>query len=192
MAIVVELFLRDQVIRGELRDDSGRRVADVPNESGRSIVTLADARARSVHGHAPLVRLGTVQVQRALVLFVVPHDAQPPGPRQFRAGFVKKRPRPAAVGVGPFVVSGIIHVGLYDPPTLEVTANAPERRLVVPLRQAHSSTTMSASSATAGRLFVPVTQAHVTSEYDPTWALDVDVVLVNRPLMSYSRSLSAP
>ena len=114
MATTVELYLRDQVIRGELRTDPGKRAVDVLNESPSGVIALAEASTTSVHVKASRTRLGSVRVQRAQVLLVIPYDASPLGPRQLRTAFVEKQPRQVAVGVGPFFVSGTTHVGRYD------------------------------------------------------------------------------
>src|SRR5215210_195084 len=49
VATTVELYLRDQVIRGELRTEAGRRAVDVLNESPIGVISLGEASARSVH-----------------------------------------------------------------------------------------------------------------------------------------------
>jgi len=169
VATILELYLRDLAIRGELRNETNRRVVDLLNESAASVIGLSEAWFRSVHVQAPPNKLGTVRISRTQVLFVIPHDTAPPGPRRLRSGFVEKRPRPVAVGVGPYFVSGTFHVGPFDPPSLEVTGNE-----------------------TGDRSFVPITRARVTSQYHAGWSLDAGVILVNRAAISYSGSFSTP
>lgn len=162
MTTAIELYLRDQVLRGDVRNESGRRVVDLLNESTSGVIELQDAWSGSVHYQALPARRGTVRVLRSQVLFAIPHDLAPTGPRQLRAGYVEKRPVPAAVDLGPFFVSGTIHVGPYDSSSIELVAND------------------------AGKLpFIPFTAAHITSQYDPAWSLDVGIVLVNRPAITF-------
>ena len=169
MATILELYLRDLAIRGELRNESNRRAVDLLNEPSSGVIALSDAWFRSVHVQAPPSKIGAVRVIRAHVLFVIPHDTAPPGPRRLRSGYVEKRPRPAAVGVGPFFVTGTIHVGPYDPPSIEATAHE------------------------TGELpFVPITRARVTSQYHAGWALEAGVLLLNRAAMSFTGSPSTP
>ena len=169
MATTVELYLRDLIIRGELRTDSGRRAVDVLNESPSGVIALGEASSRSIHVRGRPTKLGAVRVQRGRVMLVIPYDASPLGPRQIRAGFVEKQPRSVAVGVGPFFLTGTIHVGRYDSPSVELAANDP-----------------------GGRTFVPVTDARVTSQYDAEWWLEAGFVLVNRTAISYTGSPPAP
>lgn len=170
MATILELYLRDLAIRGELRNESNRRAVDLLNETSASVIALTDAWLRSVHVQAPPSKLGAVRVLRSEVLFVIPHDAAPPGPRRLRSGFVEKRPRPATVGIGPFFISGTIHVGPYDSPSIELTGN----------------------ESGIERPFIPITRARVTSQYHPAWSLDAGVVLLNRTAVTYSVSPATP
>lgn len=169
MTITLELYLRDQIIRGEVQDGSGRRAVDLLNESTRGIIELHDAWSGSVHVAGAPKKRGSIRVLRSHVLFAIPHDSAPAGPRQLRAGYVDKRPHPAEVGLGPFFVAGTIHIGPYDTPSIEISATD------------------------AGKLpFIPLTRARVTSEYDASWSLDVGIVLVNRTEISYVCSPLAP
>jgi hypothetical protein len=166
----VELYLRDQVVRGELRTDAGRRAVDVLNESPSGVIALGEASARSIHffkGSA--TKLGAVRVQRAHVLLVVPYDASLLGPRQVRAGYVEKVPRSVAVGLGPFFLTGTLHVGRYDAPSIELAANDP-----------------------GGRTFVPLTDVRLRSQYDAEWWLDVELLLLNRAAISFTGSPPVP
>ena len=169
MATTIELYLRDQVIRGELRTDANRRAVDVLNETSSGMIALGDARSTSAHVRGAPTKLGPARVQRAHVLLVIPYDAAPLGPRQLRSGFVEKQPRSVAVGVGPFFVTGTIHVGRYDAPSTEPGANDP-----------------------SGRTFVPLTDARLTSQYDVAWWLEVGFVLVNRTAIGFTCSPPAP
>ena len=72
VATTVELYLRDQVIRGELRTDAGKRAVDALNESTSGVIVLGEARSTSIHVKGPPTRLGTVRIQRAQVLVVIP------------------------------------------------------------------------------------------------------------------------
>ena len=162
MTTAIELYLRDQIIRGELRNDSGRRAIDLLNESTSSVIELHDAWSGSLHIQALPARRGTVRVRRTEVLFAIPHDTARSGPRQLRSAYVEKRPLPAEVDLGPFFLSGTMHVGAYDKASIELSAND------------------------AGKVaFIAVTGAHVTSAYDASWSLDAGIVLVNRPAISY-------
>ena len=169
MATTVELYLRDQVSRGELRTESGRRAVDVLNEAPSGVITLGEASSRGIHVKSAPTRLGAVRVQRSQVLLVVPYDASPLGPRQLRAGFVEKQPRSVAIGIGPFFATGTIHVGRYESSSIELATTDP-----------------------SGRTFVPLTDAHLVSQYDADWWLDVAFLLVNRATIGYTGSPAAP
>jgi len=159
---MLKIYLRDQVIRGRLRGESSHRPVDVLNEASGGAITLDEASARGVHAAGSPIELGTVRVPRAQILFAIALEVAPQLPRQLRTGFVEKRPQPVTVGVGPFVVSGTIHVGRYDSPTLE------------------------ASGTDTGRGFVALTRARLTSQDDPEQPVDAIMVLLNRAAITYT------
>lgn len=169
MITTLELYLRDQVIRGELKNETGRRAVDLLNEPAGGMIVLNDAWSGSTYAEGPPVKLGTVRVQRSHVLFAIPHDVAPQLPKQLRSNFVEKRPVPVAVGAGPFLIVGMMHVGRYDLPSLDPGVNESK-----------------------GRAFVPLTGAHLTSQHTPGQSLDVGVVLLNRTAISYTYSPPTP
>ena len=166
MAITLEVYLAHQVIRGNLRDDSGQRAIDVLNAAQRQIVTLSDAMAASMHAQAPPSKLAMVRIRRPQILLVVPQTVEALPPRRVRVGFVEKRPLSVGVGLGPFVVTGTIHVNPNEPNPINSLEHDP-----------------------SGRFFIPITQACLTSLYDPRWSLQAELVFMNRAAISTSSPL---
>jgi len=162
MAITLEVYLCDHVIRGELRSEGERRAVDILNESALGILTLSDAWIGNSHVHAAPIKVEQIRIQRPSILFVVPHDTAPRGPRQLRSAFVEKRPLRTVLGLGPFTVAGTIHVGQYE----TVADNL--------------------AQAGIGRAFIPITRATVSSQYDASVSLEAGIVLVHRPALTYT------
>lgn len=166
MAITLEVYLAHQVIRGNLRDDSGQRAIDVLNAAQSQIVTLIDAMAASMHAQAAPTKVSMVRIRRQQILFVVPQTVEPLPPRRFRVGFVEKRPLAVGVGLGPFIVTGTIHVNPTEPTPITTLEHDP-----------------------SGRFFIPITQACLTSLYDPRWTLNAELMFMNRAAISISYPL---
>jgi hypothetical protein len=167
VAITLEVYLAHQVIRGKLRDDSGLRAIDVLNAATSQIVTLTDAMTASMHAQAPPARIGVVRIRRPQILLVVPQTVEALPPRRFRVGFVEKKPLAVGVGLGPFVVSGTIHVSPNEPNPITGLEHDP-----------------------SGRFFLPITQATLTSLYDPRWSLAAELMFLNRAAVSCSYPLA--
>lgn len=163
MAITLEVYLDHQVVRGSLRDDSGHRAIDVLNGAQSQIITLTDALAASLHVQAPPSKLGVVRIRRPQILFVVPQAVEALPPRRFRVGFVEKRPLGVGVGLGPFVMTGTIHVNPNEPNPITSLEHDP-----------------------GGRFFIPITQVSLTSLYDPRWSLKAELVFMNRAAIKLS------
>ena len=163
MAITLEVYLQHQVIRGSLRDDSGHRSIDVLNGAQSQIITLNDAMAASLHAQAPPSKLGMVRIRRPQIQFVVPQTVEALPPRRFRVGFVEKRPLGVGIGVGPFVLTGTIHVKPNEPNPIISLEHDP-----------------------GGRFFIPITKACLTSLYDPRWTLNAELVFLNRAAVTSS------
>ena len=70
------------------------------------------------------------------------------------------------VGMGPFVVTGAIHVNPSEPTPITSLEHDP-----------------------SGRFFIPITQACLTSLYDPRWSLQAELVFMNRAAISTSSPL---
>jgi hypothetical protein len=166
VAITLEVYLAHQVIRGNLRDDSGQRAIDVLNAAQSQIVTLSDAMAASMHAQGPASKLAMVRIRRPQILLVVPQTVDVLPARRLRIGFVEKRPLNVSVGLGPFVVTGTIHVNPSEPTPITSLEHDP-----------------------SGRFFIPITQACLTSLYDPRWSLQAELVFMNRAAISTSSSL---
>lgn len=166
MAIILEVYLEHQVVRGSLRDDSGQRAIDVLNSAQSQIITLADAMAASMHAQAAPIKMSLVRLRRPQILMVVPQTVEALPPRRFRVGFVEKRPLGVGVGLGPFAVTGTIH------------ANPNEPNPIISLEHDPS-----------GRFFIPITRARLTSLYDPRWSLDAELIFVNRAAVTLSYPL---
>jgi hypothetical protein len=163
MGIPVSLYLRDQVIQGELSGEAGRRPVDLLNAATRGMLALAGASSRSLHlAEAPPVELGDVQVQRAQALLVIPVEAPQLGLRVMRTGYVERRPRRAHLGLGPFRLSATLHFGFREAPSIDAFV--------------HDA---------SGRFFIPVTDASVTLQSPPAWSLDAPLVFVNRAAVDY-------
>jgi hypothetical protein len=100
MAATFDLYLRDQVIRGELRPETSLRPIDLLNGAKSSLLVIQNGVSHSLHAKAPAVKLGTVRVQRTHSLVIVPAELAPLSSRQVRIGYVEKRQVRAHVGLG--------------------------------------------------------------------------------------------
>lgn len=165
MATAVGLYLPHQVISGDLAIETGQRLVDVLNGAEESLLVLANGVSRSLHTEAPPVALGTVRVQRAQVLLVIPAEARPLGLRHMRAGYVEKRPLRARVALGPLLLTATLHFGPREPASFEgflYDAGA--------------------------RFFIPATEANVSSQYRSE-TLEAPLVFVNRAAVDYGSLL---
>ena len=163
MAITLELYLPHQVIRGNLREDSGQRAIDVLNAAGSQVVILTDALSASLHVQMPPSKLGVVRVRRPQILVIVPQSTATLPPRRVRVGYIEKRPFQVGFGLGPFVITGTVHV------------NMQEQNPITSLEHDAS-----------GRFFIPLTQGCLKSQYDPSWSLPADLIFINRAAITYS------
>ena len=170
MAITLELYLEHQIIRGSFgryKDDSNFRPIDLLNYVTGEIIELTDAWSASLHVEAPPAWLDTVRVKRSQILLVVAQDTTPLPPRQLRITFVEKRPFRAVLGLGPFSVSGTLHL------------NPQEQESLAALE--HDS---------SGRFFVPVTDATVRSQYHKRWQIAAQVMFVNHGAIGYTHTFT--
>jgi hypothetical protein len=167
VAIILEVYLAHQVIRGTLRDDSGHRAIDVLNAATSQIVTLTDAMMASMHAQAPPTKVSLVRVRRPQILLVVPQTVEALPPRRFRVGFVEKKPLTVGVGLGPFIVNGTLHVSPNELNPITSLEHDP-----------------------SGRFFLPITQATMTSLYDPRWTLSAELLFLNRAAIGCSYPLA--
>lgn len=171
MGVTVEVYLRDQVIRGELPDGQGRPL-DQLNNARENYIILGNALSGSLHVDAPPMKLGTVRVQRDQILLVVPHDAPSMVAPRLRSGWVEKRRARVIVGLGPLAVTGSLHMGQWEG-TTEVTVEQIAR-------------------SSDARAFLPATQATVASQYDPNWSIESGSVFLARAAIGYVCLLSPP
>lgn len=169
VATTLELYLRDRVIRGDVKEEFGQRPIDLLNGARGGILVLNDAWSASLHASAPPSHLTRVRVQRSQILIAVPQDPAPLPARQFRLGYVEKRPVRSAVGLGPFTVTGAVHIGLHE-----------------------QSAVGSLEHDAGGRFFIPFTAAVLKSEYDPTWSLETELLFVNRAEITYTTPTPDP
>ncbi|MCC7367748.1 MAG: hypothetical protein IT306_04965 [Chloroflexi bacterium] len=167
MPATLEFYMVHQVIRGKLRDDSGHRTIDVLNAATSQVVTLTDALSASLHVQAPPTRIQQVRVRRTQVMLIVPQSVEPLPPRQFRVGFVEKKPMAVGVGIGPFIVTGTIHISPTEPQPLAALEHDP-----------------------SGRFFIPITKATMTSQYNPNWSLSADLIFMNRAAITCTYPLA--
>jgi len=161
MGIVVDFYLRHQVIRGELTADHGR-LLDLLNNTMEKFVVLGSALSKSLHVAAEPIKLGPTRLHKDQLLLAVPHDGAQAAAAPIRGGWVEKRSARVTVGVGPLIVSGNMHFGQWEYVTLDRIARDID-----------------------GRAFLPVTYARITSLYHPAWVVEAKSVLVARAAMAY-------
>lgn len=108
MHVLVEVYLRDHIIRGEVSPE-GRRTLDIFNARGPA-VALTGAQAASFHTAESPRRVGNALLDKRHILLVAPNDGGtfvPAGPRC--AWTQKLRVHGEAV-IGPLVVKGTFHL----------------------------------------------------------------------------------
>jgi hypothetical protein len=168
VATTVDLYLRDQTIRGELhlldqvsrgepRAQASLRLVDLLNGAKDSLLVVRNGVARSLHVDLPPVTLGAVRVQRTQTLLVVPADPTLPGSARLRVGYIEKHPHRAQMGLGPLHVTATLHFGPREPATFEAFAYD-----------------------ASGRFFIPATDAIITSQYRADWSVETPLVYLNR------------
>lgn len=163
--VIVDAYLRNQTIRGELPGHQGRPL-DVPNNTLESFVILSNACSSSLHDPSLTTALGTVRLQKEHVLLVMPYDP-PSSVRGLQAGWVSKQPVSVMIGVGPFTVSGSIHIAATgDSPSLEKILRNP-----------------------SGRIFWPMNDATVASPHSADWSLEAAAIFVLYSQIAYVRLL---
>ncbi|MCC7105127.1 MAG: hypothetical protein IT307_08295 [Chloroflexi bacterium] len=158
---IVDCYLREQIVRGELSDEKSRPL-DVLNNALESYVILTNC---SLWGHrsgTEPILLGMTRVQKSQILIVVPHDQQLAVPSALRHGWVRKQQVRVSAGVGPLIIAGYFHI-----PTSETLSLA---RL---LRDGD------------GRQFLPITDATITKLDSPAWQLQFDSVFVMRHALGF-------
>jgi hypothetical protein len=168
MSVVVDFYLRDQIIRGELPTNQGRPL-DILNNRLENFLILENAMSKSLHMAAEPFRLGQTRLHKEHLLLAVPRDEPRNLAAPIRGGWVEKRFARVAVGLGPLVVSGNLHFGQWE----SVTPDAIGRNA-------------------DGRAFLPATEARIRSLYLPDWAVEAPSALLARGAMGYISLMSAP
>ena len=154
-------FLTDRRwIAGRIVTVHGRLV-DVLNSEGVDVLRAEDVEVLS-NGDCSAVgtRIGPAVVNVATVVLAVPvEDAEGAPGRKDPMVWVKKRPAPARLGIGPYEIAGQAYVaeGGVVPHLFSIVRDR----------------------------FIPMTDATLTRLDDPTFEARLDVVLVNRTLIDY-------
>jgi hypothetical protein len=161
VAVLVDLYLPDQMIRGDLQGLQGRPL-DMLNWGLDGCVTLENGCTWSLHTAGGPMRLGTVRVQRDRVLVAIPHDDDRVVDPGIRLGYSEKRQVRVRVGVGPLTVTGDFHVGRMETISIEAIGRGADNRP-----------------------FVPATRATVQSSLAERWSLESRVVLLARTKISF-------
>jgi hypothetical protein len=99
-----DLHLRDQVIRGQPQTEESLRPVDLLNGVKDSLLVIRNGVSRSLHADLPPVALGIVRVHRGQTLMVVPIDHRLPGSARLRVGYIEKQSLRAQIGLGPLLV----------------------------------------------------------------------------------------
>ncbi len=165
MDTVIELYCRDQIIRGELPTDQGRPL-DLLNSTLQRVLLLQNASVLSLYHDGEPMAVGAARVQKEQILLAIPYDA-PKTPGKFRGGWVDKKPVRVVVGVGPLTVTGTLHFGKWDESTLEMLGRDDD-----------------------GRSFLPATEASITLLYRADWSIVRPTVLLSRAAIEYWSPLS--
>lgn len=168
MSVIVDFYLRDQIIRGELSADSVRPL-DLLNNRLENVVILVNALSKSLHVAAEPLRLGPTRLHKEQLLLAVPRDEPPPVAAPIRGGWVEKRATRVMVGLGPLVVTGNLHFGQWESVTLDTIGRNAD-----------------------GRAFVPATEARITSLYYPDRVVAAPSVFLARAAMGYISLPPAP
>lgn len=169
MGLIVDFYLRDQVIRGEWAAAEGRPLDLLNNRLDKDIL-LEHGLAKSLHVGAEPIRLGATRLYKDQLLLAVPHDENRPSLSPLmRAGWVEKRHARVTIGIGPLIVTGDMHLGQWEQASVEKLGRDID-----------------------GRPYIPVTAARVTSLYHPAWAVEARTVFVARAGMGYLSLLEAP
>lgn len=166
MSIKLDLYLRDQVIRGQVELVQGRPL-DLLNSSLEASLVVRDAVAWSLHDGSGPLPLGTVRAHRDWVLVAVPHDGGSRIAAVLRSGWVEKRRVRVALGLGPLALQGTFHLGQWDQVSLEAICRGGDHRP-----------------------FMPATDATIQGLYATSWSFECSTVLVARAQISYVSLLS--
>lgn len=166
--VPVELLLRDQHIAGGLVVHDGR-VLDRFNGTRDDSLIVHQATARSLHYLDEGRPIDSARVRKARILLAVPHDAPPTGPPARNKLWVERRPVAVELAVGPFVLSGTMHVSPREPLSLEELGRDD-----------------------AGRAFIPITRATIRVLYGPDPLRDSPVVFALAAGIDALRLLPAP
>lgn len=167
MSVIVDFYLRDQIIRGELSANQARPL-DLLNNRLENVVILANALSKSLHVAAEPFRLGQTRLHKEQLLLAVPRDEPQPVAAPIRGGWVEKRAARVMVGLGPLIVTGNLHFGQWESVTLDAIGRNAD-----------------------GRAFLPATEARISSLYFPEWAVEAPSVFLARAAMGYISLLSA-
>ena len=165
---VVDFYLRDQIIRGELSASQGRPL-DLLNNKLENFVILGNALSKSLHAAGEPTRLGQTRLHKDQLLLAIPRDEPQTLAAPIRGAWVEKRSARVQIGLGPLVVTGTLHFGQWESITLDAIGRNAD-----------------------GRAFLPATGARVTSLYHPSWVVEADSVLLARAAMGYISLVSVP
>jgi hypothetical protein len=159
MAVRVDLYLRNRVVRGDLITE-GARTLDHFNRRDPAL-TLENAQVASFHVATQPRPVGVVRVEKAQVLLVAPDDAHEQ--LVLRGAWQPRKRVLAEAGVGPLAVRGIFHLG----------------------QSGRQATLAHVLFGEDDRLFVPITDALVTCEYHTDWTVHLPTVFAMRRAIEF-------
>ncbi len=165
MAIDVELFTRDHVIRGFV-ETSGERLSDVLNVVNETSIVLTDvqiARLSSVGKIPPIVQ-STVCVEKEAVLFAMPVERDLTHKSLYRRA--SRMETQIALILPAFEIQGTIHI----------TERLDIRRVLT----------------TRPEIFVPLTDATVVYILNPQLTLRSNIIAFNKALVSLIGHIPTP
>ena len=168
MSVIVDFYLRDQIVRGELAAGQGRPL-DLLNNKLDNFITLVSGLSRSLHAASEPTKLGQTRLHKDQLIMAIPHEERQALAAPIRGGWVEKRLARVIVGLGPLVVSGNLHFGQWESVAPGAIWRNPD-----------------------GRAFLPATEARVTSHYHPSWAVEAHSVFLARAAISYISLVSTP
>ena len=161
MSVTLDVYLRDQVIRGELAID-GNRPLDQFNGALESHVLLEDACVQSLYVDGPPAALGAVRIQKERILLAIPCDGPPTVARQLRGVWVPKTGVRLMIGLEGLTIIGTFHVRNPEHASLDRIMRAAE-----------------------GRAFLPVTDARVRWLHRPDWSVEAPSIFVAHVAIGY-------
>lgn len=144
-----------------------KRLVDVLNSEGTDIMSVDQVEVRDRRdGATCLTRADSAEISIAKVLIAVPSEDEPKAaPWRDPMVWVKKKPEWARVGIGPYELTGQVHVAELGqvPGFFSVVRDK----------------------------FIPMTQVTVKNLGDPTFAERFEILLVNRQYVDYAMAAPA-